>query len=182
MDAAGQRLPLTPQDLRQLKELVIHACLAHVRAHRRTDVTLADLGWPDAPRFQMWAAVLGKGNSGHGEHTHANAICSAALYTSVPRNTTAAPITFSDPRGSWTLSREGGPWRPSMLFAGSSPGQPLAPFYQQYELVPTEGEMVMFPSWLMHSVKPQEGSEPRIAYSFNVVGPTFMDAWSRTAI
>lgn len=183
-DASMQRLPLETEDRTRLKELATRACLAHVRAHRRPDVTLEDLGWPDGAGFNMWAAVLGgaQGNSGHGEHTHANAVCSGAFYSSVPRNTSASPIVFSDPRGSWALSREGGPWRPTMLFSGSSPGQPLAPFHQQYELSPRAGEVVVFPSWLMHSVRPQVGAEHRITYSFNVVGGTFMDAWARTAV
>eukprot|EP01048_Picozoa_sp_COSAG05_P016208 COSAG05_NODE_2058_length_3629_cov_11.238810_2_plen_615_part_00 len=184
--AAGQRLPLRTRDIAYFKQLAIGACLAHLQAHRRPEISLEDLGWPDGEQFQLWAAVLGgekaQGAAGHGEHTHANAICSGALYVSVPRNTSTSPIIFSDPRGSWALSREGGPWRPTMLFTGSSPGQPLAPFHQQYQLVPQAGELVIFPSWLMHSVQPQQGKETRIAYSFNVVGKTFMDAWARTAV
>jgi hypothetical protein len=139
--ATGQRLPLDPADLSRLKELATRACFKHLQAHRRPGITMQDLGWPKAPRFQLWAAVLGGhseqtqsgaqgGLGGHGEHAHANSICSGALYSAVPRSSSndnssvVAPIVFSDPRGSWSLSREGGPWRPTMLFSGSSPGQP----------------------------------------------------------
>jgi hypothetical protein len=42
--------------------------------------------------------------------------------------------------------------------------------------------MVVFPGWLLHRVEPQRGAEERIAYSFNVVGNTFADAWARTSV
>ena len=51
---------------------------------------------------------------------------------------------------------------------GRLPTQPQAPFHQQYTLTPKAGELVVFPSWLVHHVEPQEGEE-RIAWSFNVV-------------
>ena len=181
-----QRVPLAAADLERLQRLAIDACLAHVLAHRRP-TTLEELGHPEPPRFQLWVSVLGgkhAANTGHSPHAHTNSVCSGAFYSKTPKGL-AAPIVFSDPRGAWrslsesasllaTEQEEDGLW-------GRLPTQPQAPFHQQYILTPTAGELVVFPSWLVHHVEPQDGEE-RIAWSFNVVAESFMDSWARTAV
>ena len=181
-----QRVPLAAADLERLQRLAIDACLAHVLAHRRP-TTLEELGYPEPPRFQLWVSVLGgkhAANTGHSPHAHTNSVCSGAFYSKAPE-ASAAPIVFSDPRGAWrslsesasllaTEQEEDGLW-------GRLPTQPQAPFHQQYTLTPTAGQLVVFPSWLVHHVEPQEGEE-RIAWSYNVVAESFMDSWARTAV
>jgi hypothetical protein len=69
---------------------------------------------------------------------------SGVYYASVPAN--AGPIVFEDPRG------------------------PLPPFSNRFFHRPREGEMVLFPSWLVHFVAPTKGNEPRVSFSFNQPG------------
>lgn len=37
-----------------------------------------------------------------------------------------------------------------------------------WEIKPEPGKLVIFPSWLMHYIKPNQSSEPRISIAFNV--------------
>ena len=182
-----QRVPLAAEDLDRLQQIAIDACLAHVLAHRRP-ATLDDLGFPTPSRFQLWVSVLGGQhamNIGHGPHAHTNSVCSGTFYSKAPERGAAAPLVFSDPRGAWrSLSQSASVLAAELGEDGLRnrlPTQPQAPFHHQYSFAPTAGELVLFPSWLVHHVEPQEGGE-RIAWSFNVVADTFMDAWAWTAV
>jgi len=164
------RLNIGAADWQRLRSIAVHGCLAHVISHRRVQ-SIEDLGWPDHAHFQMWASVLGGAsgsNDGHADHTHHKSACSGAFYSKAPADGRGAPIMFTDPRGTW----------------GEPRSPPSAPFHQQYTFFPKEGQMVVFPSWLVHRVGVQEvepGGE-RIAWSFNVVGDSMFDAWTRTAV
>jgi uncharacterized protein (TIGR02466 family) len=45
------------------------------------------------------------------------------------------------------------------------------PDFQQYKLTPKVGRLILFPSWLTHSVMPVTGSERKISISFNLCPP-----------
>ncbi len=56
--------------------------------------------------------------------------------------------------------------------------EPSAPFVGQSSFFPRKGDMVLFPSWLVHRVESQGGTDQRIAWSFNLAGG--VEAWGRT--
>ena len=86
-----------------------------------------------------WASVHPAGSgSHHPAHTHAGAAFSAVFFASLPSSSppssslaaTAAPLVFRDPRG------------------------PLPPFDHSIVHRPSERDLVVFPSWLSHEVRP----------------------------
>ncbi|GMI14213.1 hypothetical protein TrLO_g13061 [Triparma laevis f. longispina] len=94
-----------------------------------------------------WATVGGGPNpesqTFHPPHTHKNSVLSAVYYASIP--TPSAPITFQDPRGSWT----------SQIHAHQ----------------PQNNTIVVFPSWLEHYIGVTPSSpQYRISYSCNLPG------------
>ena len=63
--------------------------------------------------------------------------------------------------------------------ANDNDDEPLAPFHNQYSWHPAEGDMVLFPSWLVHKVLPNPKGVPRTAWVFNLAGTS--ESWLRTA-
>jgi len=91
-----------------------------------------------------WAAVH-KDHIGHESHAHENSLVSGVYYARVPSN--SGRIVFEDPRGS------------------------LSPFGRlQTYFEPSEGDIVLFPSWLIHKVSPTPGTDMRLSIPFNVAG------------
>jgi uncharacterized protein (TIGR02466 family) len=116
----------------------------------------AKLEW----RCNAWANINDNGHS-NALHAHPGAFWSAVFWvddSSEPGTDVAGELEFLDPRGiapimysSDLRMKVGG-----CLTAGhSSPVQPES------------GTLLMFPSWLMHSVRRYEGSRPRISVAFN---------------
>lgn len=99
-----------------------------------------------------WANISPSGSS-HTSHMHPNNFLSAVYYVTVPPG--GHRITFFDPRHQIHI---------------------LAPAFEQanihntnsvnYEA--TEGTLLLFPSWLVHSVPENTGKEPRISVAFNI--------------
>jgi hypothetical protein len=56
----------------------------------------------------------------------------------------------------------------SIIF--DDPRGPLPPFDNRLTIQPKQGDLILFPSWLIHSVNPTPGSEPRISIPFNMDG------------
>ena len=130
--------------------------------------------------FYGWISVH-HDDSKHEQHAHFDAALSAVYYISVPPD--APPIIFHDPRG---LS----PY-PALHMPQSVPAPPFSERFVHY---PSEGELVIFPSWLVHSVEHPNGggggggssaggtsggtagAAARVSASFNVAG-----SWEGTA-
>lgn len=93
--------------------------------------------------MSIWSSVHGNG-SYHAAHHHKNSLLSGILYINAPPNSGA--VVFEDPRG------------------------PLPPFGRSLHITPHAGELILFPSWLMHQVLPSLTVEPRISVSFNYNG------------
>ena len=98
-----------------------------------------DGGGYGADGLFCWASVHPAGSgSHHPAHTHAGAAFSAVFFASLPSSSppssslaaTAAPLVFRDPRG------------------------PLPPFDHSIVHRPSERDLVVFPSWLSHEVRP----------------------------
>jgi len=114
------------------------------------DMYLALLG--KSPEFvqmrskatEQWATVHRDGMD-HGAHTHPGCVVSGVYYIKMPPH--GGRIVFDDPRGN-----------------GRAPFDSILPFN------PREGDLILFPSWLLHKVTPTRGAEPRISIAFNVPG------------
>lgn len=97
----------------------------------------------DRLNIHMWATVHDSCIS-HSPHSHPNELVSGVYYVRTPKD--AGPIVFHDPRG------------------------PLPPFDNMITIRPKPGDVVLFPSWLMHQVLPTGGSQERISIPFNIPG------------
>jgi uncharacterized protein (TIGR02466 family) len=105
----------------------------------------------------MWANVAPIGTA-HNEHIHSNCIYSGVIYIRTPPG--SGPTLFSDPRPAVGVIRPDYE-DPSAFYVGARWGQ-----------VPEEGNMIIFPGWLPHSVEqvePQPDALERIVISFNIM-------------
>jgi hypothetical protein len=91
----------------------------------------------------IWTSVHLNGSI-HDPHHHKNSAVSGVLYITTPPG--SGDIVFYDPRGF------------------------LPPFGKTVRLQPSPGTLILFPSWLVHSVQPTLSSIPRISLSFNLDG------------
>lgn len=120
-----------------------------------TDKFLKAAGVPEAEirqrsrQVQAWATVH-EGGVSHLAHCHPNSVVSGVYYVKMPEG--SGSIIFDDPRG------------------------PLPPFDTKLTIRPFIGDLVLFPSWLMHQVSQNIGSEERISIAFNIPG-----SWATTA-
>jgi hypothetical protein len=97
----------------------------------------------DAPLdLFIWATVL-RADQDHPVHFHPSAVCSGSFYSQVPAG--AGGLWLQDPRGT------------------------LPPFTQRLKFAPSNGDLVVFPSWLQHQVAlGQSSGELRVSWSFNL--------------
>lgn len=112
-----------------------------------------------APRFQIIAWInCGLASAHNTAHVHPGAELSGVLYVQVPEG--SGSIIFRDPRPQSEMSQLG------QKLGGS--GHALRP---RYEIQPKAGDLLIFPSWLMHQVEPGKNrDELRIALAFNING------------
>ena len=60
-----------------------------------------------------------------------------------------------------------------MYMPARKSGDPGQDMYRDVNIEPIEGRMIMFPSWLWHSVEQNESNDIRISVSFNFVQDGF---------
>ncbi|MEA3187346.1 MAG: hypothetical protein QOD99_1176 [Chthoniobacter sp.] len=107
-----------------------------------------------------WAVVNGVGHF-NAPHDHAANLLSGALYIAIPDSMRGGAIVFQDPRLNLAAYQTEGmrrlkikpPWCRTTI-----------------SVVPAVGEVLVFPSWLMHFVEPFQCDDPeavRIVVSFN---------------
>jgi uncharacterized protein (TIGR02466 family) len=112
---------------------------------------------------EMWVNVLGTG--GHqAMHNHANSFISGVVYLT-PTHSGSQTVFMKSPGGTDFLFRND--------HLGMTPSQFNADKW--ISPAPQPGDMVLFPSYLMHAVPPNQG-ERRITLSFNAI-PTRLDSW-----
>lgn len=87
-------------------------------------------------------------------HTHPNALLSGAYYVQVPEGN-PGPFILMDPRSQ--------PWVMQPEYREQHPGNA-----QIQQIPPEEGRLIMFPSWLEHSVGQNLSDGRRISLSFNI--------------
>lgn len=95
-------------------------------------------------KYDIWASVH-HNCVAHLRHTHEYCVVSGVYYVKTPKET--GKLLLHDPRG------------------------PLPPFDKSIiKLSPKSGDILMFPSWLIHEVSPTEGDSERISIAWNVPG------------
>ena len=101
----------------------------------------------------MWANINPPGGSNRA-HQHPNSLQSGVYWIKTPKN--CGQLKIDDPRSvaCMTRPRQKNTKKPDRLWRET-----------HYE--PIAGRCIMFPSWLMHCVDPNESNDIRISVSFN---------------
>ena len=117
--------------------------------------------WLDRePRLgNMWANINYPGGYNK-PHIHPNSLYSGVYYVKTPPN--CGKIVFNDPRPGIQSNM------PSRV-----KGQPPKHLWREVHLEPKVNRIIMFPSWLWHSVEPNESNNIRISVSFNFIQDGF---------
>ena len=101
----------------------------------------------------MWANINPPGGMNRA-HQHPNSLWSGVYYIKAPKN--SGDLKIDDPRSSAAMVR---------------PNQKKGPvpprLFRETHYEPVAGRCIMFPSWLMHCVDPNESNDIRISVSFN---------------
>jgi uncharacterized protein (TIGR02466 family) len=112
---------------------------------------------------EMWVNVLDTG--GHqAMHNHANSFISGVVYLT-PTHPGSTTVFMRSPGGT------------DFLFRNDHKGMTPSEFNADKWISPqpAPGDMVLFPSYLMHAVPPNQG-ERRITLAFNAI-PARLDSW-----
>jgi uncharacterized protein (TIGR02466 family) len=112
---------------------------------------------------EMWVNVLDTG--GHqAMHNHANSFISGVVYLT-PTHPASQTVFMKSPGGT------------DFMFRNDHPGMTPSEYNADKWISPTPqpGDMVLFPSYLMHAVPPNQG-ERRISLAFNAI-PARLDSW-----
>ncbi len=111
-----------------------------------------DLGGRKLALDSLWINVMEKG-AVHGAHIHPHSVVSGTYYITVPDR--AGAIRFEDPRL-------------AMLMAAPPKKEKARLENRSFVSVPPgPGLLLLWESWLRHSVEPSRARRPRISISFN---------------
>ena len=112
---------------------------------------------------EMWVNVLDYGGR-QAMHNHANSFISGVIY-----------LTATHPESRTVFMKS--PGGTDFSFKNDHAGTQLGPYSADKWIspAPQPGDMVLFPSYLMHAVPPNRG-ERRISLAFNAI-PQRLDSW-----
>ncbi len=117
---------------------------------------ITDMNWEKQKQSininNMWA-IINTGGSANLRHQHGNSTISGAYYVRAPKN--SGDIVFYDPR-------------PAPVYMYPKAANPNWLNAQVNGISPKEGALVLFPSYLDHSVNENLSNEERIVISFNI--------------
>ena len=117
---------------------------------------ITDMNWEKQKQSininSMWA-IINTGGSANLRHQHGNSTISGAYYVRAPKN--SGDIVFYDPR-------------PAPAYTYPIAVNPNLLNAQINGISPKEGALVLFPSYLDHSVNENLSNEERIVISFNI--------------
>ena len=117
----------------------------------------------DTPRFEMglemWANVSPAGASNQ-LHAHPGALWSAVYYVDDGGDNNDGLLVLLDPR--YPTSRA---YAPDLRFADDEGNREE----DQFRIAPEPGKLVVFPSFVMHSVRPHNGPRDRISIALNIL-------------
>ena len=126
------------------------------------DMDVNQIKW----RIQMWANVSGPGDSNH-MHVHVGNLWSAVLYIDMGGegplgddiDGMGGEFYFEDPRFPLSAMHNTG-----FRLVGMD-GKPQA---VQPNITPKRGDILFFPAWLRHGVRPYHGTRERISIAINL--------------
>ena len=101
----------------------------------------------------MWSNINPPGGMNRA-HQHPNSLRSGVYYIKAPKN--CGNLKIDDPRSVACMSRP-----------RQKDGEKPARLFRETHYEPIAGRCIMFPSWLMHCVDPNESNDIRISVSFN---------------
>ena len=117
---------------------------------------MTDMNWEKQKQTvkinNMWA-IINTGGSANLRHQHGNSTISGAYYVRAPEN--SGDIVFYDPR-------------PAPVYSHPNVVSPNLLNAQVNAVSPKEGALVLFPSYLDHSVNENLSDLERIVISFNI--------------
>ena len=117
---------------------------------------MVDMNWEKQKQkiriSNMWA-IINTGGSANTRHQHGNSTISGAYYVRAPKN--SGDIVFYDPR-------------PAPVYTYPNALSPNLLNAQINGISPNEGSLVLFPSYLDHSVNKNLSNDERIVISFNL--------------
>ncbi len=117
---------------------------------------IIDMDWENRKQSvkinNMWA-IINSGGAANQRHQHGNSTISGAYYVRAPSN--SGDIVFYDPR-------------PAPVYSYPNSNNPNSLNAQVNSISPSEGALILFPSYLDHSVNSNESNEERIVISFNI--------------
>tara|TARA_R100001086_G_scaffold240556_1_gene166766 strand:+ start:319 stop:912 length:594 start_codon:yes stop_codon:yes gene_type:complete len=121
----------------------------------RAQMTIYQQEHLDSEAFlgSMWANINPPGGMNRA-HMHPNSLWSGVYYVKASKN--SGMLRIDDPRSVAAMSR------PRM-----KEGTPPSRLWRELSYEPASGKLIMFPSWLVHSVDPNESNDIRISISFN---------------
>ena len=118
--------------------------------------TLIDMGWGDSNNkinvTSAWS-IINKKNASNARHIHSNSFISAVYYVSAPKN--CGDIVFHDPREARLIRK------PNRIIGNNLNAEAI-------NITPQSGLLVLFPSYLYHSVNENNSNEERVIISFNI--------------
>mmetsp|Transcript_16797 Transcript_16797/g.38922 ORF Transcript_16797/g.38922 Transcript_16797/m.38922 type:complete len:474 (-) Transcript_16797:24-1445(-) len=120
----------------------------------------------------LWSAVYLSDGGRHGYHVHQGSITSCVFYARCPEGKT--PIMFIDPRGA-------PPTHDYEQHLGERDFEPVAPFHHNYNFFAEPGDIVCFPSWLVHRVPAHFEEDPRVAFPANLQADASWAPWYASA-
>ena len=142
----------------ELRELV--ACVRH---GTKGILRFLRIGYDAFEITGCWATVLAKGGM-HRAHTHPNNFLSGVYY--VRTGPGADTINFHDPRIQASVIRP-----PVVELTAENTDQVVVKV--------TDGTLLLFPSYLEHSVATSTSEEERVSISFNIMFSSFTEKLSR---
>lgn len=117
---------------------------------------LIDMGWDlhnqNVKITSIWS-IINRSDASNTRHIHGNNFISAAYYVKAPKN--CGDIVFHDPRN-----------EPSFFHPKVSKPNKLNT--NLVKITPQEGLLILFPSYVYHSVEANKSGEERIVISFNI--------------
>ena len=117
---------------------------------------ITDMNWEKQKQSininNMWA-IINTGGAANLRHQHGNSTISGAYYVRAPKS--CGDIVFYDPR-------------PAPVYSHPNVKAPNFLNAQVNGISPKEGALVLFPSFLDHSVNENESNEERLVISFNI--------------
>ena len=117
---------------------------------------MTDMNWEENKQIakinNMWA-IINIGGSANLRHQHGNSTISGAYYVRAPLN--SGDIVFYDPR-------------PAPVYSHPNVVDSNILNAQVNSISPKEGALVLFPSYLDHSVNENLSNDERIVISFNI--------------